>query len=98
MRNSGKRNIIKTKKGSGGEFFLNRQSKFTVRDLSEIGVLAALVFVATYFIKFGPIPTLAGPTMLKTGNAVCLLGAMLFGKTKHTFFLHGKLTLAFGSQ
>ena len=82
MRNSGKRNIIKTEKGSGGEIFLNRQSKFTVRDLAEIGVLAALVFVATYFIKFGPIPTLAGPTMLKTGNAVCLLGAMLFGKTK----------------
>ncbi len=61
---------------------MNGQSKFTVKDLAEIGVLAALVFVATYFIKFGPIPTLAGPTMLKTGNAVCLLGAMLFGKTK----------------
>ncbi|MBQ5321946.1 MAG: ECF transporter S component, partial [Oscillospiraceae bacterium] len=58
------------------------QKKFTVRDLAEIGVLAALVFVTTYFIKFGPIPTLAGPTMLKTGNAVCLLGALLFGKTK----------------
>ena len=58
------------------------QKKFTVRDLAEIGVLAALVFVATYFIKFGPIPTLAGPTMLKTGNAGCLLGALLFGKTK----------------
>lgn len=56
--------------------------KFTVRDLAEIGVLAALVFVATYFLKIGPIPTPAGPTMLKTGNAVCLLGAMLFGKTK----------------
>ena len=58
------------------------QKKFSIKDLAEIGVLAALVFVATYFIKFGPIPTLAGPTMLKTGNAVCLLGAMLFGKTK----------------
>ena len=61
---------------------MENQKKFTVRDLAEIGVLAALVFVATYFIKFGPIPTLAGPTMLKTGNAVCLLGALLFGKTK----------------
>lgn len=58
------------------------QKKFSIKDLAEIGVLAALVFVATYFIKFGPIPTLAGPTMLKTGNAVCFLGAMLFGKTK----------------
>ena len=61
---------------------MENQKKFTVRDLAEIGVLAALVFVATYFIKFGPIPTLAGPTMLKTGNAVCLLGALHFGKTK----------------
>ena len=56
--------------------------KFTVRDLVEVGVLAALVFVATYFLKIGPIATPAGPTMLKTGNAVCLLGAMIFGKTK----------------
>ena len=56
--------------------------KFTVRDLAEIGVLAALVFVATYFLKIGPIPTPAGPTQLKMGNAICLLGAMLFGKTK----------------
>lgn len=56
--------------------------KFTVRDLAEVGVLAALVFVATYFLKIGPIPTPAGPTMLKTGNAICLLGGLLFGKTK----------------
>ena len=58
------------------------QKKFTVKDLAEIGVLAALVFVATYFLKIGPIPTPAGPTQLKMGNAVCLLGAMVFGKTK----------------
>lgn len=56
--------------------------KFTVKDMAEIGVLAALVFVATYFLKIGPIPTPAGNTMLKTGNAVCLLGGILFGKTK----------------
>lgn len=56
--------------------------KFSVRDLCEIGVLAALVFVSTYFLKIGPIPTPAGATMLKTGNAVCLLGGILFGKTK----------------
>ena len=59
--------------------------KFTVRDLAEIGVLAALVFVATYFLKIGPIPTPAGPTQFKMGNAVCLLGAMVFGKTKGGF-------------
>lgn len=56
--------------------------KFTVRDMAEIGVLAAIVFVATYFLKIGPIPTPAGPTMLKTGNAICLLGGIIFGKTK----------------
>lgn len=56
--------------------------KFTVRDMAEVGVLAAIVFVATYFLKIGPIPTPAGPTMLKTGNAICLLGGILFGKTK----------------
>ncbi|MBQ4118651.1 MAG: ECF transporter S component, partial [Oscillospiraceae bacterium] len=61
---------------------MNTQKKFTVRDLAEIGVLAALVFVATYFLKIGPIPTPAGPTQFKMGNAVCLLGAMVFGKTK----------------
>lgn len=61
---------------------MEKQKKFTVRDLAEIGVLAALVFVATYFLKIGPVPTPAGPTQFKMGNAVCLLGAMVFGKTK----------------
>lgn len=56
--------------------------KFSVKDMAEVGVLAALIFVATYFLKIGPIPTPAGNTMLKTGNAICLLGGILFGKTK----------------
>ena len=47
---------------------MNTQKKFTVRDLAEIGVLAALVFVATYFLKIGPIPTPAGPTQFKMGK------------------------------
>ncbi len=58
------------------------EKRFTIRDIAEIGVLAALVFVATAFIKIGPIPTPAGPTMIKSGNIICLLGALLFGKTK----------------
>ena len=66
--------------------------KFSVKDLAEIGVMAALVFVATWFLKIGPIPTPAGPTMLKTGNALCLLGAMLFGRTK------GALAAGIGSM
>lgn len=48
--------------------------KFTVRDLAEIGVLAALVFVATYFLKIGPIATPAGPTMLKQATPYAFLG------------------------
>jgi len=51
-------NHISLKNGGGS---MNTQKKFTVRDLAEIGVLAALVFVATYFLKIGPIPTPAGP-------------------------------------
>ena len=52
-----------------------------MRDLAEVGVLAALVFVATYFLKIGPIATPAGPTMLKTGKCgvcskVCTAGAI----------------------
>lgn len=61
---------------------MEKKKGFTVRDLAEVGVLAALVFVASYFLKIGPIPTPAGPTQFKMGNAVCLLGALLFGKTK----------------
>ncbi|MEF9895081.1 MAG: ECF transporter S component [Clostridia bacterium] len=42
------------------------------------GLMAAMVFVATMFLKI-EIPTPTGPTMLKVGNIVCLLGGMLFG-------------------
>ncbi len=58
------------------------KSKFSVRDMAVVGVLAALVFVATYFLKIGPIATPAGPTMIKVGNIVCILGALLFGGVK----------------
>jgi uncharacterized membrane protein len=54
------------------------------------GVMAAIVFVTTFFLKI-QIPTPAGPTMLKVGNAVCLLGGMLFGG------LYGGLAAGIGS-
>ena len=57
---------------------MNR-SKITVHDLVAVGLMAAMVFVCTAFLKIGPIPTPAGPTQLKTGNAVCLLAGLLFG-------------------
>lgn len=53
--------------------------KITVHDLVVVGLMAAMVFVCTAFLKIGPIPTPAGPTQLKTGNAVCLLAGLLFG-------------------
>lgn len=51
---------------------------FTIHDLAVIGVMAAIIFVATYFIKI-PIQTPTGPSMIKIGNIFCLLAGMLFG-------------------
>lgn len=55
-----------------------------------VGVMAAMVFVTTFFLKI-EITTPAGPTMLKVGNAVCLLAGMLFGG------LYGGLAAGIGS-
>ena len=54
----------------------NKQ-KFTIREISLIGMLAALVLVGT-FIKID-IPTPLGKTMLHMGNTVCILAGLLFG-------------------
>lgn len=43
-----------------------------------IGVMAAMVFVATMFFKFD-IPTPPDKTMIKLGNAVCVLAGLLLG-------------------
>lgn len=56
----------------------NTKKKITVYDLAVIGLLAAMVFVCTKFLGF-QIPTPTGYTMLKTANAICLLGGLLFG-------------------
>lgn len=53
--------------------------KFSTYDLVVVGVMAAVIFAATMFLKIGPIPTPAGPTQFKVANALCLLGGMLFG-------------------
>ena len=53
-------------------------SNKTLHKMVFTGMMAAFVFVATYFLKIH-IPTPAGPTMLKTGNILCLLGGLLFG-------------------
>ena len=58
---------------------MTQQKKFSTYDLVIVGVMAALVFAATFFLKIGPIPTPVGPTQIKLANALCLLAGMLFG-------------------
>jgi len=43
-----------------------------------IGLMAAMVFVSTMFLKFD-IPTPPDKTMIKLGNAVCVLSGLLLG-------------------
>jgi uncharacterized membrane protein len=43
-----------------------------------IGLMAAIVYVATTFIMI-PIPTPLGRTMIKSANAVCVLAGILLG-------------------
>ena len=57
---------------------MTQQKKFSTYDLVIVGVMAALVFAATFFLKIGPIPTPVGPTQIKLANALCLLAGMLF--------------------
>lgn len=52
--------------------------KFTLYDIVIVGVMAAIVFALTYFIRI-EIPTPAGPTNLKLANAFILMAGMLFG-------------------
>lgn len=50
----------------------------TIYKLVFVGVMAAMIFVATMFLRI-EIPTPTGPTNLKTANILCLLAGMLFG-------------------
>lgn len=55
-----------------------KNSKFSVQKLAAIGVMSALVLVATMYFKID-IPTPLGKTMLHLGNVMCILGGLLFG-------------------
>ena len=57
---------------------VKQKKKITVYDLVVVGLMAAICFVVTYFIKI-PITTPVGPTMIKVANAFCLLAGILFG-------------------
>ena len=43
-----------------------------------VGVMAAIVFVLTYFVKI-QVPTPTGPVMFKAANIFILLSGLLFG-------------------
>ena len=57
---------------------MKKESAFSVRGITMIGVLAACVFVLTKFISI-PIPTPLGKTALSLGNSMCILSSLLFG-------------------
>jgi len=57
---------------------MKRNSRFTIYRMASVGVMAAACFAATYFLKID-IVTPIGPTMIKLGNAFCLLAGLLLG-------------------
>jgi len=57
---------------------MQKKSVFSVRNISLVGILAAMVFVLTKFISI-PIPSPLGKTALSVGNSMCVLAALLFG-------------------
>lgn len=52
----------------------------SIRTIALIGMMSAMIFVATRYISI-QIPSPTGPTMLKTGNILCILAGLLLGKT-----------------
>lgn len=56
----------------------------TAKTISLVGVMAAMIYVATAFIHI-PIPSPTGMTMIKTGNILCLLSGLILGKRNGGF-------------
>lgn len=63
--------------------------KYSIYKMAVVGLMAAMVFVATNFRI--EIPTPLGKTMLHLGNVMCILSGLLFGGTV------GGLAAGFGS-
>ena len=57
---------------------MSRKTFFTVHNMALTGILAAMVFVLTKFVSI-PIPSPMGKTAISCGNAMSILGALLFG-------------------
>ncbi len=55
-----------------------KKKLFGLYDIVMVGVMAAIVFVLTYFVKI-QIPTPTGPVMFKTANIFILLSGLLLG-------------------
>ncbi len=56
-----------------------KNKKMTVQLMARIGIMSALVFVTTKFIRI-PIPIgVGGKTQVSVGNSMCVLGGLLFG-------------------
>lgn len=67
----------------------DNEKKYSIYKIAVIGLLAAMVFIATNFRI--EIPTPLGKTMLHLGNVMCILSGLLFGGTI------GGLAAGFGS-
>jgi len=52
--------------------------KMTVKEITLIGLMAAMVYVASAFLQI-PIPTAIGNTRIHMGNVMCLLSGLLLG-------------------
>ncbi len=57
---------------------MSSSKKLTVYDIVIVGVMAAIIFALTYFVRL-EIPTPAGPTNIKIANVFILLAGILFG-------------------
>ena len=57
---------------------MKNQKKWTLHAIVAVGMMAAFIFAATRFLSI-PLMLPTGKIMLKTANALCLLGGMLFG-------------------
>lgn len=57
---------------------MKKKPYFSVLRLCIIGLMSAMVFVATMFLRID-IPTPLGKTMLHFGNVMCILSGLLFG-------------------
>lgn len=55
-----------------------KKNKITIKQMTLVGLMAAMVYVASAFLQF-PIPTVIGNTRLHMGNVMCLLSGLLLG-------------------